>query len=78
MRVVLIALHEGAEIKTHKGPGIISIQVLEGHIIFATEHETTERMAGQMLALHSGIPHSVVAKTESVFLLTMAVNTKVN
>lgn len=76
MRIVLIALHEGAEMKTHKAPGIISVQVLEGHIIFATEQETTERMAGQMLALHTGIPHSVVAKTESVFLLTMSVNTK--
>jgi quercetin dioxygenase-like cupin family protein len=72
MRIVLIALHEGAEMKTHKAPGMISVQVLEGNIIFKTEHETTDRTAGQMLVLHTGIPHSVVAKTASVFLLTLA------
>lgn len=74
MRIVLIALHEGAEMKTHKAPGIISVQVLEGHIIFTTAQETTERTAGQMLALHAEIPHSVIAKTESVFLLTLITN----
>jgi quercetin dioxygenase-like cupin family protein len=72
MRIVLIALHEGAEMKTHKAPGMISVQVLEGNIIFKTEQETTDRTAGQMLVLHTGIPHSVVAKTASVFLLTLA------
>src|SRR5690606_38577856 len=30
MRVVLIALHAGSEMKTHAAPGIISVQVLEG------------------------------------------------
>ena len=72
MRIVLIALHEGAEMKTHKAPGMISVQVLEGNIIFKTEQETTDRTAGQMLVLHTGIPHSVVAKKASVFLLTLA------
>lgn len=78
MRIVLIALHEGAEMKTHKAPGIISVQVLEGHINFKTEQETIDRTAGQMLALHTGIPHSVIAKTESVFLLTLSLKTEVN
>jgi len=74
MRIVMIALHEGAEMKTHKAPGIISVQVLEGHIKFKTEPETIDRIAGQMLALHAEIPHSVIAKTESIFLLTLSLN----
>ena len=74
MRIVLIALHEGAEMKTHKAPGIISVQVLEGKINFTTEQETITRTAGQMLALRAGIPHSVVAKQESVFLLTLSIS----
>lgn len=78
MRIVLIALHEGAEMKTHKAPGIISVQVLEGQINFKTEQEATDRIAGQMLALHAGIPHSVIAITESVFLLTLSLKTEVN
>lgn len=72
MRIVMIALHKGAEMKTHKAPGMISVQVLEGHISFVTEAETSSRSAGQMLVLHAGIPHSVRALEESVFLLTMA------
>ncbi len=74
MRVVMIALHKGAEMKTHKAPGTISVQVLEGHISFITEAGTSDRTAGQMLVLHAGIPHSVIAREESVFLLTMAAN----
>ena len=30
MRIVLLALHAGAELKTHTAPGIISVQVLKG------------------------------------------------
>lgn len=72
MRIVLIGLHDGAVLPTHTANGIISVQVVEGHIIFATEQQTAELTKGQMLALHEKIPHSVTAKTESFFLLTVA------
>ena len=72
MRLVLIALHEGAEMKTHTAPGIISVQVLEGHLGFQAEGQTTELKPGQLLTLLTGLPHSVVARQESVFLLTIA------
>ncbi|MHC2992683.1 hypothetical protein OB13_14245 [Pontibacter sp. HJ8] len=74
MRLVLIALHQGAEMKTHTAPGIINVQVLEGRIRFTTKQQTAEMGEGQMLALHAGIPHSVFALEESVFLLTLAVS----
>lgn len=73
MRMVLIALHQGAEMKTHTAPGIISVQVLEGHIRFTTERHAAEMSKGQMLALHAGIPHSIVATEEAVFLLSLAI-----
>ena len=72
MRIVLVALHKGAEMKTHTAPGTISVQVLQGKIRFTTEKKAVEREKGQMLALYAGIPHSVFAVEESVFLLTMA------
>jgi quercetin dioxygenase-like cupin family protein len=72
MRVVLIALHKGAEMKTHTAPGIITVQVLEGEINFHTDNQSAELREGQMVALHAGISHSVFAQEESVFLLTMA------
>lgn len=71
LRLVLIALHEGAEMKTHTAAGIINIQVLEGELLFTANEQSVELSKGQMAALHTGIPHSVLAKKESVFLLTL-------
>jgi len=48
------------------------VQVLEGRIQFDTGQQSVELSKGHMLALHEGIPHSVLAKEESVFLLTLA------
>ena len=73
MRIVLLALHEGAELKTHTAPGIISVQVLEGRLMFRTAEQATELTQGQLLTLHAGIPHRVTAVTEVVFLLTLAI-----
>jgi len=72
MTITVIALKAGAEMKTHTTEGIISVQVLEGRIQFDTGQQSVELSKGHMLALHEGIPHSVLAKEESVFLLTLA------
>ena len=71
MRIVLIALHKDAEMKTHRADGIINIQILEGSILFTTEKQSVELAQGEMLALHENIPHGVLAKEESIFLLTL-------
>jgi quercetin dioxygenase-like cupin family protein len=71
MRIVLIALHEGAEMKTHSAEGIISIQVIDGRMKFYTSNQSVELGKGQMLALHKGIPHGVLAIKETIFLLTL-------
>jgi quercetin dioxygenase-like cupin family protein len=71
MRLVLIALHDGAEMKTHTADGIISIQILDGRMKFSAVNESVELNKGQMLALHKGFPHSVLAIGETTFLLTL-------
>jgi len=76
MRVVLIALHKGSEMKPHTAPGIISVQVLEGKIDFHTDQQSATLASGQMLTLHAGIEHRVVAQKESTFLLTLATASK--
>ncbi len=69
--IVLIALHEGAEMARHTANGIISVQVLEGQIQFNTDSQSYKLNKGQMLALHERIPHSVRAIKETIFLLTL-------
>lgn len=72
MRVVLVAMHQGSEMRQHTTAGVISVQVLEGQISFRTGMDTAELGVGQMAALHANIPHSVYANEESLFLLTVA------
>jgi len=72
LRIVLIALHAGAEMKPHTAPGVISVQVLKGKINFATDQDHEDLEPGQMITLHKRIPHHVKAYEDSLFLLTMA------
>lgn len=71
MRIVLIGLHKGAEMVKHTAKGMISIQVLEGEILFTTEERSVKLKQGEMLALHENVPHSVQANEETIFLLTL-------
>ena len=77
LRIVLIALHEGAEMARHTANGIISLQVLEGQLQFNTDTQSVELNKGQMLALHERIPHSVRAIKETIFLLTLTTTSTV-
>jgi len=71
MRIVLIALHAGAEMAKHTANGHISVQVFDGKLKFTTDVKSVELSKGQMLALHERIPHSVLAIQETIFLLTL-------
>src|SRR5690554_5761221 len=71
MRIVLIGLHNKAELKTHIAPGFISVQVLQGCIEFTAEPDKSLLKKGQMISLQPRIPHSVQALEESFFLLTL-------
>ena len=71
LRIVLVALHEGAVMAKHTAAGIISVQVLEGEINFTADEQSVILKKEQMIALHKGLPHSVTALKESVFLLTL-------
>ena len=71
MRIVLITLHKDAEMIKHTADGMISLQVMEGQILFTTEKQSVELGRGEMLALHENVPHSVQAKEETIVLLTL-------
>lgn len=73
LRLVLIALHIGAELKEHNAEGIITVQVIEGNIDFTSGGKSANLRQHHIVTLHAGIPHSVKANDESVILLTMAI-----
>jgi quercetin dioxygenase-like cupin family protein len=70
-RIVLLALHKGAEMTKHTAKGLISVQILKGKILFTTDEESIELSKGQMLVLHEGVPHSLLAIKKTIFLLTI-------
>lgn len=76
MRIVLIGLHENAELTPHKASGVISVQVLYGEIKFYTGDQESILEKGQMIALQENVVHGVKALTESFFLLTLAIGRK--
>lgn len=69
--IVLIALHKGAEMVKHTAEGLISVQVLKGKMQLQTNDQSFKLEKGQMLALHKNIPHSLLAKKKTIFLLTL-------
>jgi quercetin dioxygenase-like cupin family protein len=72
LRVVLVAIHAGTVIPSHRADSSISLQVIEGVLTFSADAQTLTLGQGQLLTLHAGIPHGVEAVEESVFLLTVA------
>jgi quercetin dioxygenase-like cupin family protein len=71
MRIVLMALHEGAEISRHAADGMLNIQVLTGRILINTDVQSIDLQQGQILTLHENISHTVIAIEETFFLLTL-------
>ena len=71
IEVVRLVMTAGKEIAQHKAPGEITVQCLEGKIAFTALGQTHELMAGQMLYLGAGEPHSVKCIEDASFLLTI-------
>lgn len=71
MRLVLIALRAGEIIDFRQSDNLISLQLLEGDSEFRTINKTVELKQGNLLTLHENIEHSLVAISETIFLLTI-------
>lgn len=72
LRIVLTALHAGAEMPDFTADGPVSYQVLEGRIWLETELQSVSLDAGEVVALKDGIVHRIYAEEEAAFLITMA------
>lgn len=69
---IQIAMGEGGEMKEHKAPFAISVQVLSGYIHFEVEKEIFELKALDMISLEANIPHSLKALKDSIVRLSLA------
>jgi quercetin dioxygenase-like cupin family protein len=73
LRVTLITLGVGGQIKEHQAEGPITVHVLAGSLEFRTTEQTYSLASGELLSLAPGIRHSVQTQEGTAFLLTIAV-----
>ncbi|MGH2460755.1 MAG: cupin domain-containing protein [Chloroflexota bacterium] len=72
LRIVLIAMRDGARLPTHQASGNISIQALAGHLILQLPDRTVDLPGGHLVALEANLRHDVEARGESALLLTVS------
>ena len=74
IEVIRIVIRAGKVIADHKAPGEITVQCLEGRMIFRTMGQEKELRSGHLLYLSPEEVHSVEAIEDSSFLLTMVLS----
>lgn len=72
LRVILIAMEPGAEIKKHHLDGTITIQVLQGLLGLRVEEKSQILRSGQMLTIAPGVEHDIKARDNAAFLVTIS------
>lgn len=71
---IQIVMPQNEVMKEHKAPGMISVQLLQGHIWFEVEGGKYELKKGDMINLQPNVPHSLGGIENSVIRLTLSLN----
>lgn len=72
LRVTIHMLAAGGSIPEHHADGPITVQVLHGSMTFTAASRAYDLREGDLLALDTGIAHSVQAREDVSFLLTIS------
>jgi quercetin dioxygenase-like cupin family protein len=70
-RMVLFAFKAGQQLKEHHTSSQILVQVLRGRITFSVGEQSVKLQAGMVLQVEAAVPHSVLAQSNAIMLLTM-------
>jgi quercetin dioxygenase-like cupin family protein len=71
LELIRLVIPAGKEIPSHKAPGEITVQCLEGRISFTAEGRTQELTTGQLLFLEASEPHALMGIEDSSVLVTI-------
>ena len=72
LRVTLVALSRGGELREHQADGPITVHVLSGQIRFRAGDDEWTLEGGDLLSLGAGVPHAVESASGGEFLVTVA------
>jgi hypothetical protein len=76
-KILLTALHGGTEIQSYQSGESVTLQIIEGCLMFQTNKEYVRLVEGQLLTLYEKIAYCLTSSEETVFLLTI-VNSSVS
>ena len=76
LELIRLVLPAGKEIKQHNVPGEITVQCLEGNVVFSTEESECELTAGNLLYLSGFDDHALRAVDDSSLLVTILLEHK--
>jgi quercetin dioxygenase-like cupin family protein len=71
LEVIRLVIRSGKEITTHKAPGPITVQCLEGRVVFTALGRSQELEAGEFIYLSAAEPHSLKGIEDSSLLVTI-------
>lgn len=72
LRVLLIAMDAGAQMREHHADGTTTIHVLQGMVCIGIQARPLSLQAGRILTLAPGIKHDIESCDSSVFLVTIS------
>jgi hypothetical protein len=75
---IRINLEKGAQMKEHKAPGAIMVQVLSGKIDFSVGNENVILGALDMITLEPNVMHALTALENSIVRLSLSKNDDVS
>lgn len=70
-RLMLFAFKAGQRLQEHRTSSQILVQALRGRVIVTAESSSVTLQAGMVLQVEANVPHSVMAQTDAIMLLTL-------
>ena len=70
-RLVLFAFKAGQQLQEHRTSSQILVQALRGRVTVIAEGSSVKLHAGRVLQVEANVPHTVVAQTDAIMLLTL-------
>ena len=71
VRVVHFSFASGQQLSDHTAPVPVALEIIEGEATITLDREVVEGRPGTWIHLPANTPHSVVAKSPLVLLLTL-------
>jgi quercetin dioxygenase-like cupin family protein len=75
LQTFLLYVRSHGSVPVHQVPGPITVQAVLGNARISAQGQTYEFLPGSFVSIAGGVPHALSASTDSVLLVTHALQT---